>query len=82
MTTFSIVVSLAAKVLSEHRPTTGMRVAMGETCRCGYWNGTEEPGVTRPVGLQGLDWHQAQELERASLLVTKREYRYLGAISE
>jgi hypothetical protein len=54
-----------AAVLREHQPTTGMQVAMGVTCKCGYWNGTEKPGVNRPVGLQGLQWHQANEIAKA-----------------
>ena len=47
-------------VIRSHQPTTGMSVASGVTCRCGYWNGIEEPGKTRPVGYSGLQWHQAQ----------------------
>jgi len=48
-----------ARVLREHQPTTGMSVTMGVTCRCGYWNGEEVGGTNRPVGYQGLQWHQA-----------------------
>lgn len=51
-----------ARILNEHKPTRGMRVTMGETCQCGYWTGNEEPGKTRPVGLQGLDWHVSREI--------------------
>jgi len=40
-------------------------VAMGETCRCGYWNGEEVGGVNRPVGMSGLMWHRAQEMADA-----------------
>ena len=47
-------------ILREHQPTSGMQVASGVTCRCGYWTGEERPGVTRPVGYSGLVWHQAQ----------------------
>ena len=47
------------RALREHQPTTGMSVAMGVTCRCGYWNGDEVGGKTRSVGYQGLQWHQA-----------------------
>lgn len=54
-----------AKVIQEHKPTRGMKVSMGETCQCGYWNGNEVAGKTRPVGLQGLDWHVAQEIFKA-----------------
>lgn len=52
-----------AEALLIHYPTRGMRVARGVTCNCGYWNGEERPGVTRPPGLQGedgLNWHRAQ----------------------
>lgn len=49
-----------AEVLRNHEQTTGMQVAMGTTCKCGYWTGNEEPGRTRPVGYQGLTWHQAE----------------------
>lgn len=48
-----------ALVIREHQPTTGMAVTMGTTCKCGYWTGDEEPGRNRPVGFQGLQWHQA-----------------------
>ena len=48
--------------LRAHQPTTGMSVASGVTCRCGYWNGNEVGGKTRPVGYQGLQWHQANVL--------------------
>ena len=53
-------VEAVARVLAEHQPTTGMSVASGVTCRCGYWNGNEVGGKTRPVGYQGLQWHQAE----------------------
>lgn len=53
-----------AAVLRAHQPTRGMRVAMGETCACGYWTGVEVPGKTRPAGYQGLQWHQAQEIAK------------------
>lgn len=52
---------IIATSIRDHSPTTGMRVASGETCRCGYWNGNERTGVDRPVGCGGLVWHQAQE---------------------
>jgi hypothetical protein len=54
-----------AEVIRDHQPTTGMSVASGVTCRCGYWNGNERAGVDRPAGFQGLIWHQGQELEAA-----------------
>lgn len=54
-----------ADVIRAHQPSTGMSVASGVTCRCGYWNGDERGGVNRPVGFQGLMWHQAQELTAA-----------------
>jgi hypothetical protein len=62
------VLALVAMVISQHQPRTGMKVAMGETCRCDYWTGSEEPGVTRPVGFMGLEWHQALELNKDGLL--------------
>lgn len=52
-----------AKELQAHYPRTGMVVASGVTCECGYWNGTESPGRDRPAGAQGrdgLNWHRAQ----------------------
>ena len=68
---------VSAKVEREHWPTTGMRVAMGETCRCGYWNGEERGGVNRRVGMSGLMWHRAQltadALAAAGLLVWEPE---------
>lgn len=48
-----------AESIRAHQPTTGMKVAMGETCACGYWTGRDRPGKERPVGYQGLQWHQA-----------------------
>lgn len=51
--------------IRDHRTTTGMQVASGETCRCGYWNGNERAGTDRPVGCGGLIWHQAQEAAAA-----------------
>lgn len=62
------VTELIAESLREHQPTTGMKVASGETCNCGYWTGNERPGVTRPVGFQGLQWHQAQVIATLSSL--------------
>lgn len=56
-----------ARIIAAHQPTTGMAVASGVTCRCGYWNGAERAGIDRPAGLQGLMWHQAQELVAAGL---------------
>ncbi|WPM94396.1 hypothetical protein VG1_CDS0072 [Arthrobacter phage Cupello] len=52
-----------AHVIRAHGPTSGMSVASGVTCRCGYWTGGETPGVTRPAGFAGLAWHQGQEAE-------------------
>jgi hypothetical protein len=52
-----------AEELKRHYPTTGMSVASGVTCECGYWNGVESPGADRPAGAQGrdgLNWHRAQ----------------------
>jgi len=54
-----------ANTLRQHQMTTGMQVAMGVTCRCGYWTGNERAGQTRPVGFSGLTWHQAVEIDRA-----------------
>jgi len=51
-------------ILRNHRPAQGMKVAMGQTCQCGYWTGEERPGYDKPVGnaigSDGLDWHRAQ----------------------
>lgn len=52
-----------AEALQSHYPRIGMVVASGVTCDCGYWNGEERPGVSRPAGAQGrdgLNWHRAQ----------------------
>jgi hypothetical protein len=47
------------QALESHRPTRGMKVAMGETC--GYWTGQETAGKTRPVGIRdALNWHRAE----------------------
>lgn len=48
------------KIHKEHGPTTGMKVSSGDTCKCGYWSGVERPGIDRPLGYQGLDWHIIQ----------------------
>ena len=55
-------VEVLGNALRAHQPTTGMSVASGVTCHCGYWNGNEVGGKTRPVGYQGLQWHQANVL--------------------
>jgi hypothetical protein len=52
---------IIATTIRDHSLTTGMQVASGSTCRCGYWNGNERAGKDRPVGCGGLTWHQAQE---------------------
>lgn len=52
-------------VLRQHQLTTGMAVASGHTCQCNYWTGRERPGRTRPVGYQGLQWHQSQAIAAA-----------------
>ena len=57
-------------ILREHQPTSGMQVASGVTCRCGYWTGEERPGVTRPVGYSGLAWHQAQMIATPPVAAT------------
>src|SRR5438067_13560127 len=44
-----------AEELQAHYPRTGMVVASGVTCECGYWNGVESPGRDRPAGAQGRD---------------------------
>lgn len=36
-------------ILREHQPTSGVQVASGVTCRCGYWTGEERPGVTQQI---------------------------------
>lgn len=45
-------------ILRDHQLARGMQVASGATCQCGYWNGDERGGHNRPVGYQGLQWHQ------------------------
>lgn len=49
-------------ILNAHQPTSGMQVAMGATCACGYWTGDEQAGVNRPIGSAGdqLNWHRSQ----------------------
>lgn len=49
-----------AEVLMLHRPAA-LQVS-GTTCVCGYWTEDERPGITRPRGFMGLQWHQAQEV--------------------
>jgi len=61
------------QALREHQLTTGMSVTSGATCRCGYWSGNEVGGKTRPVGYQGLQWHQAQEQSDAVRTWLRRE---------
>jgi hypothetical protein len=58
--TMSTMADIIAATINAHGLTTGMQVASGHTCRCGYWNGEEVAGVTRPAGMYGLTWHQAQ----------------------
>lgn len=57
------IIERAVEAAAKHVPTRGMSVASGVTCECGYWTGSEKPGVTRPVGVRsgsdGLDWHRA-----------------------
>jgi hypothetical protein len=48
-----------AKVLAEHHPTKGMRVAMGVTCDCGFWEGRN---IRRGSISDGLDLHRAEVL--------------------
>ena len=70
-------------ILREHQPTSGMQVASGVTCRCGYWTGEERPGVTRPVGYSGLMWHQAQMIATPPVTATSEEVDHypMSAIS-
>jgi hypothetical protein len=55
------IAEIIATTIRDHSLTTGMQVASGSTCRCGYWNGNERAGKDRPVGCGGLTWHQAQQ---------------------
>ncbi|MDT0171048.1 hypothetical protein [Pseudarthrobacter sp. BRE9] len=72
-----------AEVIRAHQPTTGMSVASGVTCRCGYWNGDERAGVDRLPGYQGLQWHQAQALSAAGFgLVADAKAEALGEAAE
>lgn len=50
------------KILTSHRVASGMKVAMGRECTCGYWSGAEHPGTSRPMGFSGdgLNWHRAK----------------------
>ena len=47
-----------AEVLGLHHRTTGMSVASGVTCECGFW----EKGRRRASGSDGLDLHRAEAL--------------------
>lgn len=49
-----------ARELNKHYPTRGMKVAMGETCECGYWTGEEDRFTPHPWGLDRLDLHRAR----------------------
>ena len=50
------------QVLREHRRTTGMAVAMGETCKCGVW--CEGASISDPTKFD-LAMHQADEVRKA-----------------
>jgi hypothetical protein len=51
-----------AATLNLHHQTTGMSVASGVTCACGYWTGSEPEAGKRPLpwGLDRLDLHRAE----------------------
>lgn len=55
-------------VANKHYATTGMKVASGDTCVCGFWTGSMRCGLDYPVGFNALDYHvmseQAKELEK------------------
>jgi hypothetical protein len=52
---------LIASAMNDHHPTTGMAVASGVTCVCGYWTGSEPEAGKRPLpwGRDRLDLHRA-----------------------
>ena len=51
-----------AEVLGPHHPTKGMRVTMGVTCNCGFW---ENRNIRRTPTSDGLDLHRAEVLQIA-----------------
>jgi hypothetical protein len=55
-----------AATLNLHHQTTGMSVASGVTCACGYWTGSEPEAGKRPLpwGRDRLDLHRADIILR------------------
>lgn len=54
-----------AAVLREHRRTTGMAPAMGDTCRCGAWLDGSTQWKDDPRWANDLAQHQADEIIKA-----------------
>ena len=52
---------VVAKILNQHHQSTGMQVASGVTCQCGYWTGDEPESGKCPLpwGIDRLDLHRA-----------------------
>jgi hypothetical protein len=66
-----------AAELNKHHPTRGMAVAMGVTCECGYWTGSEEERGRRPLpwGRDQLDLHRADVVTGLVALVANTAAR-------
>ena len=72
MTAPESVVRAILDALRDHRPTTGMQVASGQTCACGYWTGSERQGPT-PSGWPLIVNHAAREAADAAWVAARRE---------
>ena len=57
--------TVIAAILREHRRTTGMAVAMGDTCRCGAWLDGKTNLRAAPRWANDLAQHQADEIVKA-----------------
>lgn len=51
-----------AAILREHRRTTGMAPAMGDTCHCGEWCRGETDWKSEPRTCSDLAQHQAEKI--------------------
>lgn len=56
---------LIAAVIRDHSKTTGMAVAMGQTCRCGAWLRGDAHVHEVPRWVDDLAQHQADEIIKA-----------------
>lgn len=51
-----------AELLRLHQPETGMRVAMGATCRCRYWSETQDLEQHRADAILAAGWRAPEHL--------------------